>query len=186
MHTTPWLDFKDLEVADLYALLQLRAECFIVEQRSYYQDLDNHDQHASHLLVWDSPRKHNLWGYIRILQMRDDKGSPTGEVSFGRLVVAQQARGSGLARDLIGKAMHEMYARWSPQKPEEPPTLAVIEAQTYLYSLYAEFGFTTRGQEYMLDGLPHVEMVAHLKPGETIAAQASGTSKRRRIPTAAQ
>ena len=191
MHLSPWLDFDQLRLEDLYAFLQLRAACFVVEQQSYYQDLDDHDRHAHHLLVWEDSSYAKLIGYVRVLQMRDASGAPTGEVSFGRLVVAPEARGSGLAGRLVAEAMTELNRRWGKASSDsQPPVTAVIEAQTYLCDFYGRYGFGRTGDTYMLDGLPHVIMAAEVGDSYDLSPPSRGArparGKPRTIPTAVQ
>lgn len=137
--------FHSLSVGELYALLSLRSEVFVVEQQSIYHDLDGYDQSALHLLAQD---EQGLAGYARILP----PDSKHREPSFGRLVVAMRARKTGLGTQLVRAALSEIKSRW----PSHPIR---IDAQLYLKDYYTRFGFMPDGEDYVLDGIPHIQMI---------------------------
>ena len=145
MNTTTLKPFHELTVGELYGLLKLRSEVFVVEQQSIYHDLDGCDQNALHLLAQD---EQGLAGYVRILPA----GLKYDEPAFGRLVVAPHARKTGLGSTLIHEALSFIQSRW-PNYPTR------IEAQAYLKDYYTRFGFAPEGEVYSLDGIDHIQML---------------------------
>lgn len=145
MPTTSLKPFQSLTVGELYALLSLRSEVFVVEQQSIYCDLDGYDQAALHMLTQDGQ---GLAAYLRVLPPESKHAEP----SFGRLVVAPRARGAGMATQMIQDALCEIASRW----PHHPIR---IDAQLYLKDYYARFGFAPDGADYVLDGIPHIQMI---------------------------
>lgn len=139
-----WRRFNELTAQELYDILRLRSQVFVVEQDSVYQDLDHLDQYAIHLLA-----KHNgqLAGYIRILPA----GWKYPDPSFGRLVVDASYRGHGLGHALTKLALGYMDRYY-------PGRAIRIEAQAYLQAFYQAYGFLIIRGPYMLDGIQHLEM----------------------------
>ena len=141
--------FSDLTTGELYDLLALRAEVFVVEQDCPYQDLDYKDQHSWHLLGID-PADGKLLAYTRLL--------PAG-VSYpeypaiGRVVTSPQARGQGLGIELMRVSIAETR-RLFGKGPIK------LSAQKYLIRFYESFGFRQVGEEYLEDGIPHIAMIA--------------------------
>ncbi|GAA2529991.1 GNAT family N-acetyltransferase [Pilimelia columellifera] len=133
--------FAELDAADLYEILRLRAEVFVVEQNCPYQDLDGRDREAGARHVWAADRVGNVLGCLRVL------GDPDGVARIGRVVVAPAARGSGLAQRLMTEAL-----RLSGDRP------VVLSAQAHLAGFYAGFGFVVDGPGFMEDGIPHLPM----------------------------
>jgi ElaA protein len=138
-------DFAQLCNDTLYTLLQLRQEVFVVEQACIYQDLDNLDQLATHMLCWEG-------GTLRAYQRCLRPGLSFSESSIGRIVVAPGARGTGLGRDLVRLGVEHNLARW-------PESGIRINAQAYLSKFYSELGFDPVGDEYDEDGIMHQQMV---------------------------
>ncbi|MCC6412548.1 MAG: GNAT family N-acetyltransferase [Saprospiraceae bacterium] len=139
--------FHELSVDELYEILALRQEVFIVEQNCPYLDCDGKDQQSHHLLGRGADGK--LLVYTRLL--------PPGlsyetYMSIGRVVSAPAARGTGLGRVLMHKSIDECHRLFGhgPIK---------IGAQTYLLKFYEGFGFESTGEEYLEDGIPHTKMV---------------------------
>ncbi|MFB9429570.1 GNAT family N-acetyltransferase [Streptoalloteichus tenebrarius] len=132
-----------LSVSTLYALLRLRAEVFVVEQGCAYADPDGRDLEPGVLHLWISPTgaPEHVLAALRVLP------EPDGGWRIGRVVTAKEARGRGLARDLMTGALAEIGS--AP---------CVLGAQTYVRDFYASFGFEVVGEEYLEDGIPHVEM----------------------------
>lgn len=136
--------FQDLTVKELYAILQLRSEVFVVEQNCAYQDLDGIDQDALHLMgVTDS----GLISYARLLK----PGTSYNEAAIGRVVVSPDQRGNGHARALIFKAIEECCREFHTH-------IIIISAQQYLESFYASLGFVTESDVYLEDNIPHIKM----------------------------
>lgn len=149
MMTINWQlkSFTDLSVTELYALLRLRSEVFVVEQDCVFLDMDNKDQHCLHLLGWQGTE---LAACARIVPA----GITFAEASVGRVVTAPFARGTGLGRQLMQTAMDELYQLYG-RVP------VYIGAQQHLQTFYASLGFKATGQPYDEDGIMHIEM---LKP----------------------
>ncbi|MEM9088933.1 MAG: GNAT family N-acetyltransferase [Cyanobacteria bacterium P01_F01_bin.53] len=141
-----WHQFSDLANEQVYEMLAMRQQVFVVEQRCPYQDFDSLDQDAWHLLGRSEPDK--IAAYARLLA--PDTRYP--EPSIGRVLVCQLARGRGLGRQLIGHCL-EKSAELYPANPVR------ISAQVYLERFYREFGFEPVGEPYDDDGMPHRTMV---------------------------
>jgi ElaA protein len=137
MHTA---SFDELDTTTLYALLRLRVDVFVVEQQSAYPELDGRDAEPSTLHIWLA-REGEPVAYLRLLS------EPDGTARIGRVVVARQARGAGLA----GRLMAEALARIGERE-------CVLDAQTPLVGFYTGLGFTPTGPEFMEDGVAHVPM----------------------------
>jgi ElaA protein len=141
------ISYPKLSTHQLYQLLRLRAEVFVVEQNCPYQDLDDKDQAAIHLLgLTDDGR---LAAYTRIL----DKGlSYPNYASIGRVITAPFARGKGLGRPLMAESIRVLFAAYGEQPVK-------ISAQAHLQAYYGSVGFTGVGDIYDEDGIPHRAMV---------------------------
>ncbi|MBO0870489.1 MAG: GNAT family N-acetyltransferase [Micromonosporaceae bacterium] len=144
--------FHQLDPATLYALLRLRVDVFVVEQRCPYPELDGRDLEPGTRHIW-LERDGEPVAYLRLLQ------EPSGEARIGRVCVAGTVRGSGAARTLMSTALQLAGDR--------PSTL---DAQSYLVDFYRGFGFEPTGPEYVEDGIPHVPM---RRPGSDPAEPAS-------------
>ncbi len=139
------MSFEALTTGELYDLLRLRQEVFVVEQRSLYVDLDGRDRAAIHMLCWLDDE---LLAYQRLLH----PGLSYSESSMGRIVVRKSARGRNLGRELVQRGIAHNRERW-------PGHDIRINAQAYLRTFYLDLGFTVAGDEYDEDGIPHVEML---------------------------
>jgi ElaA protein len=131
--------FADLDAATAYRLWQLRVDVFVVEQQCAYPELDGRDLEASTRHVW-LERDGAPVAYLRVLQ-------EPGGCRIGRVCVAAQARGAGLADALMRRAMEEVG-----------PRRCVLHGQSYLADWYARWGFAVTGPEFLDDGIPHVPM----------------------------
>ncbi len=146
------LNWGELDREGLYALLQLRAEVFVVEQDCVYQDLDDKDQKGIHIMAWDGE---TCVATARVLP----PGVSYSEPSIGRVVVKQSHRKQGMGRLLMGHALAAALDRW--------PELGIrISAQTYLESFYESLGFLRSSESYEEDGLPHCQMFRQELAGE--------------------
>jgi ElaA protein len=132
--------FAELDTATLYALLRLRVDVFVVEQRCPYPELDGRDLEPATRHLW-LERDHAPVGYLRML------AEPDGTVRIGRVVVARSARRAGLAGRLLAAALAEAGGR-----------TCVLDAQSRLVGFYRGLGFTPTGPEFLDDGIPHVPM----------------------------
>ncbi len=141
--------FDALGGADLYAMLALRQQVFILEQQCLYADIDHKDQFAHHLFGWRViDGKRQLAAYLRCLA----PGVTYDEVSLGRVLTAPAARGGGIGRELLteGLALAErLYPRQAIR----------IGAQQHLERFYAGFGFDTVSEPYDEDGILHIDML---------------------------
>jgi ElaA protein len=138
--------FSDLSATQLYAILKVRSEVFVVEQNCVYQDIDGLDLECLHLIAWTSNQQ--VAAYLRILP----PGLKYEEVSIGRVVSSNVARGTGIGKQLMAKAM-ELIARTYPGKAVR------IQAQAYLENFYQSFGFITVSDVLLEDGIPHFMML---------------------------
>lgn len=138
-------NFHELTTAELYQIIQHRVNIFIVEQQSIYEDLDDHDQNSLHIIYQE---KGEIVAYARLLP----PGEKYEEVSFGRVVVAREKRGTGLGKELVAFTMQQAKGRWAT-------TNIFIEAQNYLKRFYEEFGFVATSEPYELDNVPHIDML---------------------------
>lgn len=138
-------EFADLTLDELYTILRLRSEVFVVEQNCVFLDMDNKDQHCHHFMGW---RDGLLVGYSRIVP----SGISYVESSIGRIVSSPSARGLGVGRELVRKSIDLLYTLHGKQPIR-------IGAQCYLTNFYASFGFVPKGEIYLEDGIQHIEML---------------------------
>ncbi|MBY6064582.1 GNAT family N-acetyltransferase [Pseudidiomarina sediminum] len=137
--------FSDLTTTDLYAILALRQAVFVVEQNCPYQDADGSDERAWHLFARSDDG--SLVAYARLF-------APANEAPYsriGRVISASSVRRQGLGRELMRRAIDWCRS----QAPTAPIRLG---AQTYLRAFYQSFGFVEISEEYLEDGIPHVDM----------------------------
>jgi ElaA protein len=142
--------FSDLSNTELYALMRLRQQVFVLEQRSIYVDLDGKDLDARHMMCWEG---NELVAYQRLL----GPGLSHPESSMGRIVVCTSARGRDLGRDLVRRGMQHNLEQW-------PGHDIRINAQAYLRKFYEDLGFVVDSGEYDEDGIPHMQML-YRRPG---------------------
>ncbi len=144
-------DFYEFSVEQLYALLKLRCDVFIVEQECAYPDIDGLDPVAKHILVLNDAG--HLLGALRILLKYDD-----GDVfRIGRVVVSKDARGQGIAGKLMNAALSYCAATNNDARVE-------LQAQSYLQDFYGRLGFYTTSEIYLEDGIPHIDMRLRVPP----------------------
>lgn len=137
--------FNELSANQLYDLLRLRSEVFVVEQECIFLDMDNKDQIAMHLLIYD---ENELVACTRLF----DKGQYYEETSIGRVVVNPKYRGKKLGHLLMNesiKAIEQLFSEHSIR----------IGAQCYLIEFYKSHGFEINSDIYLEDGIEHVLMV---------------------------
>lgn len=130
----------EITAAELYPLLKLRVDVFVVEQECAYPEIDGRDLLPSTVHVWWQPDDEVL-GYLRLLR------DPDGTHRIGRVCTAMSARGSGLGALLMKAAMEHIG-----------DDAAVLDAQTYALDFYARFGFVPEGDRYLEDGIEHQTM----------------------------
>lgn len=137
--------FQELTVDELYALLKLRSEVFVVEQNCVFLDQDDKDQKCHHLLLYSDDE---LVGYSRLVPA----GLSYTEMSIGRVITSIAGRGKGFGRILM-----ELSIDYSQKLFGEGDIR--IGAQTYALGFYASLGFVAEGETYDEDGIEHIEMM---------------------------
>ncbi len=149
MNTVEWhsYKFRQLNTQQLYDILKLRVNVFVVEQHCPYPELDDKDTHpeAIHLLAY---RKEYLIAYARLLP----PGLRHTEASIGRIVVKETERRNGLGSHLVEKSISEVNMKW-------PETNIKISAQEYLQLFYENLGFKKVSETYLEDNIPHIAMI---------------------------
>ncbi len=140
------LSFLELDTDQLYAILKVRQEVFVIEQKCFYLDPDGVDQISYHVIGRDE--KGDINAYARLIPA----GVAYPEVSMGRVLVVRQERGKGLGRALTRRCLEEAGRLWGHQPIR-------LSAQAYLVKFYEDFGFHTVGEEYLDAGIPHIEML---------------------------
>lgn len=137
--------FGSLSIHELYAILQLRTEVFVVEQNCVFQDMDNKDQQCHHLMGWKDTL---LAAYTRLVP----PGLSYEYPSIGRVVTSPAARGSGLGKTLMEKSIEELNRLYGYGTIQ-------IGAQLYLKKFYQSLGFRQIGGIYDEDGIAHIHMI---------------------------
>lgn len=137
--------YQDLSTEELYALLQLRSEVFVVEQDCVYQDIDGKDQKALHVLGF---KNGNLIAYSRVFA----PGDYFKEASIGRVVVKASERKHQYGYDIMKASIKAIEKQFKE-------TTIKVSAQTYLKRFYNTLGFFEVGEEYLEDGIPHIAMI---------------------------
>ncbi len=137
--------FHTLTINELYDLLALRSEVFVVEQDCVYQDIDDKDQKALHII---GKKNERIVAYTRLF----NKGDYFENTSIGRVVVKNTERKYGYGHDVIKASIQAI-------KEHYKETTIVISAQTYLKRFYEQHNFKKIGEEYLEDGIPHIKMI---------------------------
>ena len=138
-------NFNELTAGELYAIMQLRNEVFVVEQNCVYQDADNKDPQSMHLCGWDAEM---LVAYTRIIP----PGIAYAEASIGRVVTSPAYRHTGAGRQLMKESISLTFSAFNCSQIK-------IGAQVYLTKFYQSLGFVQSSSEYLEDGIPHIEMI---------------------------
>ena len=136
--------FNELSTSELYSLLQLRSEVFVVEQNCVYQDVDGKDDNAIHVLGF---LDNELASYSRIF----DKGIYFEEASIGRVVVSPKLRDKKLGHDLMQVSIAAVKEHFKEHN-------ITISAQEYLKKFYESHGFVQTSEMYLEDDIPHIQM----------------------------
>lgn len=137
--------FNELTGEEIYKILQLRNEIFIVEQKCPYNDCDGKDKDSYHLFLEDNDR---IVAYLRIIEKRNLNDM----VAIGRVVVNKNYRKRNLGREMLLKAILFIEEELCERQIR-------IQAQSYLYKFYKSLGFKTISKEYLEDGIPHIDMI---------------------------
>jgi len=132
--------FDELTPAELYGLLRLRVDVFVVEQACPYPELDGRDAEPGTVHLWFADDEGSVLSTIRVLENGEDR-------SIGRVATATSARGRGLSAQLIRRGIELCEGRTID-----------IGAQAYLEKWYEGFGFRRSGPDYVEDGIPHLPM----------------------------
>ena len=140
-----YLAFDELSAAQLYAVLQLRSEVFVVEQACIFQDMDGADAQAMHLL---GSLQGSLVAYARCLEA----GRKFSEASIGRVATRAAVRGTGAGHALMSQAIDCLLREQGAQAIR-------IGAQAHLAAFYRQHGFYQAGPVYLEDGIAHIEML---------------------------
>lgn len=137
--------FNKLTTEELYKILQLRSEVFVVEQDCVYQDIDDKDQNALHVIGF---KKNRVVAYTRIFK----PGDYFKQASIGRVVVAEKERQHKYGYDIMESSIEVVKTYYNENSIK-------ISAQCYLKKFYNNLGFKQVGEEYLEDGIPHIAMI---------------------------
>jgi ElaA protein len=137
--------FNQLSPIELYKILRLRNEVFVVEQNCPYQDADNKDLKCHHLMLL---KDDELMAYARLVP----PGLSFPQMSIGRVVTSPKARGTGAGRVLMNTAIEQCHHSFGEGSIK-------IGAQAYLTKFYTSLGFNQVSEVYDEDGIPHIDMI---------------------------
>ena len=140
--------FDELTTTELYLILQLRSEVFVVEQDCVYQDVDGKDQKSLHVFSY---KEKKIIAYTRLFK----PGDYFKNASIGRVVIALQERNLGYGHDLMNFSINAVRKHFKCD-------IITISAQKYLKKFYESHGFNQREEEYIEDGIPHIKMEKEL------------------------
>ena len=136
--------FNELSAAEVYSILRLRSEVFVVEQNCVYQDIDNKDVKALHVIGSSSGE---IVAYARIF----DAGDYFEQASIGRVIVKQEYRINKIGHQLMRQAISAVTSHFNTSQ-------IAISAQVYLEKFYEQHQFTSVGDGYLEDDIPHIKM----------------------------
>lgn len=137
--------YQQLSKEKLYQIIRLRLEVFVLEQNCIYQDLDNKDQKAIHLVGEEEGK---VIAYTRLFK----KGDYFENASIGRVIVKKESRKKDYGKKIMQKSIEELKNEHNEENIE-------ISAQKYLIKFYDDLGFKKIGEEYLEDNIPHIKMV---------------------------
>ena len=137
--------FNELSTAELYEILQLRSEIFVVEQDCVYQDIDGKDQKALHVI---GILEGEIVAYTRCFKA----GDYFKEASIGRVVVKESQRKFKRGNQIMNSSIEAIENHYHTKTIK-------ISAQCYLNKFYTNLGFNSIGEEYLEDGIPHIAMI---------------------------
>ena len=137
--------FSELSSTEIYEILRLRSEVFVVEQDCVYQDVDNKDQKAFHVIGY---KEDAIIAYARIFDSGDYFKLP----SIGRIVVKKEQRQFKYGYQLVETSIQYILNNFVEKD-------ILISAQTYLTKFYNSLGFEQQGEGYLEDGIPHIKML---------------------------
>lgn len=143
------LAYDDLTPKDIFAMLKLRQDVFIVEQECIYHDIDHKDAKSHHFFLWGGRSESDgLMAYCRIVA----PGVSYKEPSIGRVVSSLEARRHGWGKEMMLQVMAKIAELYPGQGVR-------ISAQSYLQHFYESFGFEKVSEPYLEDDIPHIEML---------------------------
>lgn len=145
--------FRELTLDELYEILSIRAEIFVVEQGCPYNDVDGKDKIAVHILMKEKER---VVAYCRVIP----RGISYSESSIGRVLVIKEMREKGLAREIVKRGIEYITEVWNEDE-------ITIGAQAYIEKFYSSLGFEPISQIYLEDGIPHLDMKFDKKKKES-------------------
>jgi ElaA protein len=145
--TMKWMTktFDQLTTYELYNILKVRTDIFVVEQNCAYPEIDGHDEASLHLF---SLQDGEIAAYARLVPA----GEKYEQASIGRVLVVPSKRKSGLGRELVAEAITKIIAEWDAKEIK-------LQAQSHLQTFYGSFGFQPISGIYDDDGIPHVDML---------------------------
>jgi len=142
--------FDELSAEELYEILKVRVQVFVVEQHCAYQEIDDKDKYSYHVFLKDDI---GIKAYLRVI----DKGVAFEDVSIGRVLTL--IRGNGLGKKILLEGIKVAKEKMNADRIK-------IEAQSYAKGFYEKFGFKQVSEEFLEDGIPHVQMVLELVQGK--------------------
>ena len=134
--------FNELTASELYDILKLRVDVFVVEQECPYQEVDGTDYDSLHVWLEEDDE---IVAYLRVFE----RDAENGTVQIGR--VLSKRRGEGLGAKVMGYGIEAAQLEMGAKA-------IFIEAQTYALDFYKKFGFVPCGEEFLEDGIPHTPM----------------------------
>ncbi|PKR77053.1 GNAT family N-acetyltransferase [Halalkalibacillus sediminis] len=141
--------FDALSINELYEIMKLRVDVFVVEQDCPYPELDDYDQEAIHLYAVDDEK---IVSYSRIIA----PSVKYNQASIGRVITLPPYRRDGLGTELINRSIEIAREEW----PEND--YIKIQAQAHLQRFYENCGFVVMSEEYLEDNIPHIDMIANI------------------------
>ncbi|WP_028856880.1 GNAT family N-acetyltransferase [Psychrilyobacter atlanticus] len=141
--------FNELTVEELYEILRVRSEVFVVEQNCVYNDQDGKDIESIHIMIVEGAK---IMAYLRVIK----PGVSYDDASIGRVLVTSEARKKGLARKIVCAGINYIINNWNENK-------ITIGAQNYLRDFYESLGFEAVSEVYSEDGIPHLDMTYNKK-----------------------
>jgi len=141
--------FEELSGHEVYEMLKLRVDVFIVEQNCAYHEVDGHDYDAIHIFCTDED---GLAAYARLLPANVKYMEP----SIGRVIIRENRRGTGLAHILMERSVELAKNYWKPERIR-------LQAQHHLVGFYEKHGFNAITEPYEDGGIPHVDMILSIE-----------------------